>query len=140
MIPTQWLFPMSKKELEELLSENPRTSKNDFKTLYLFVIAKMKEAGVTFSSPGASKGRRFLYWFNSHFWSESFDAMKFERDDFAFKEIYSLLAFDSLEVSIPADALLSEYISIENGHKLHELGKTLILKIPFFRGKNVEFL
>jgi hypothetical protein len=133
-------FPLNKSGLEQLLYKNPRTERNDFKTLYLFAIATMKVAGVVFSSPGASEGRRFIFWFNSHFWAEDSKAPKFEREDFIFKEVFSLLSFDTLEVSLPEDVPLTEAIVIKNTSGLNELGKTYLLSSPSLQNKKVELL
>ncbi len=40
---------------------------SDGVALYNIVIAKMLEKGVQFSSPGNSRKRNFICWFNSHF-------------------------------------------------------------------------
>lgn len=140
LIPTPWLFPLNKEGLNQLLSNNPRTERNDFKTLYLFALATMKVAGVVFSSPGASEGRRFIYWFNSHFWTKDFKAPKFDREDFIFKEVNSLLSHLEINISLPDDVPLADNIVIKNSSALNELGRKLIFNHPSFTTKKVEFV
>jgi hypothetical protein len=136
-----WQFPMSKEVFEQLQKINPRTERNDFSSLYHFSIAKMKEAGVTFYSPGASPGRRFTYWFNSHFWQEDFEAPNFEKEDFIFKEVYALLKeHGNVQVVVPPEYISSETIQIENGNLLNDLGKSFLISTSSLNSKKVQFV
>src|ERR1035437_4060729 len=80
-----WTFPLNKARLDILLQED------DFKAVFWFAIQKMKESNIQFSSPGNSYGRKFTYWFNSHFWEEDFNPPAFARQDFLFNESLKLL-------------------------------------------------
>jgi len=87
-----WLFPLNKERLDVLLnSDFSKEETNNFKEIFWDTIQKMKESGIQFFSPGGSYGRRFIYWFNSHFWAEDFKKTSFENEDFLFEEALKLV-------------------------------------------------
>lgn len=47
----------------------------DFNVIFKITIEEMRKGGVVFFSPGGSYSRKFIYWFNAHFWT----GMAFEK-------------------------------------------------------------
>ncbi len=128
-----WLFPLNKERLDELLNINSEDDVNDFKSVFRYTIHKMKESGVNFFSPGGSHGRRFVYWFNAHFWQEDFKAPAFEKEDFLFKQALLLVKkYCTIPVTLPADLLAypqSNELIVLGGNALSNLGKEFLFSL-----------
>ncbi len=72
----------------QVLTPNTTTLQlTDFKAVFEITIAEMCKNGVVFSSPGASQPRKFIYWFNAHFWGN----MAFERNIRIKDSLFSIL-------------------------------------------------
>ena len=102
-----WLFPLNKERLVQLLlQEKSGEEGNDFKSIFWFAIQKMKDSGVEFFSPGGSYGRKFIYWFNSHFWEEDFKTQPFEREEYMFTQALELVKkYCTIPVNLPQDLM-----------------------------------
>ncbi len=131
---SHWQFPLNKERLDVLLnSDFSKEETNDFKAVFWFAIKKMKESGVQFFSPGGSYGRKFIYWFNSHFWAEDFKQPTFEKEEFLFKEALKLVKkYCKISLTLP-ERLIAEPRSNEllvlGGNALSNLGKEFLFSL-----------
>lgn len=93
----------------------------------------MTESGVQFFSPGGSYGRRFVYWFNSHFWAEDFKQPIFEREDFIFREALKLIKkYCKIPLNLP-EHLITEpktnELLVSGGNALSNTGKEFLFSL-----------
>jgi hypothetical protein len=107
-----------------------------FKAVFWFAIQKMKESNIQFSSPGNSYGRKYCYWFNSHFWEEDFNPPAFAKQEFLFNESLKILE-KHIHILFPfqndqAGNEIESAVVIKEGNELSELGKEFLHSIPPF--------
>jgi hypothetical protein len=128
-----WIFPLNKERLDVLLNISSEDEVNDFKSVFWYTIQKMKESGVNFFSPGGSDGRRFIYWFNSHFWQQDFKAPAFEKEEFFFKKSFELVKkFCTIPLTLPRGLIAyprSNELLILGGNALSNLGKEFLFSL-----------
>lgn len=129
-----WLFPLNKERLDELLKmEYPKDEITNFKNIFWYTIQKMKESGVLFYSPGGSYGRRFIYWFNSHFWEEDFKTTAFEKEEFLFKQSFELVKkYCKIPLNLTPDLIAdpqSNELLILGGNVLSKLGREFLFSL-----------
>lgn len=129
-----WLFPLNKERLDELLDmEYPKDEVNDFRSVFWYIIQKMKESGVPFFSPGGSYDRRFAGWFNSHFWEGNLKVNAFEKEEHLFKESYQLVKkYSKISLNLKAELIedpKSNELIILGGNVLSSLGKEFLFSL-----------
>ena len=129
-----WQWPLNGQRLDELLDrEYPKDEVNNFKNIFWYTILKMKESGVEFSSPGNSYGRKFCYWFNSHFWREDFMPMPFEKEEYLFSQAFEIVKIYcnipiNLKEELVSNPKVNELI-ILGGNALSRIGKVFLFSL-----------
>ena len=91
----------------------------------------MVKGGVKFFSPGGSYERRFMFWFNGHFWHNMEFEYDIKIDEKYFKNIYQLAVYNFVLPTIEFANCPS--ITITESARLTDLGKEFIKTIPPFK-------
>ena len=136
------LFPMNVEIFQEFLTMqrhelNCKIKSNgteeiitDGEALYHLVISKIYEQGVKFTSPGNSKKRNFIAWFNSHFIKDSPYSYQIELKKQFFDRIYEMVLKLNIE-SFPIQEIIkktgdSTPVHIINEARFTPLGKEIL--------------
>lgn len=137
IITQNWQFPLNNNLFEKLITfkklnlsarsindDEVKNSVNDFETIFLITIKQMQKQGVEFFSPGGSYKRKFIYWFNAHFWID----IEFEKpltiSKSHFDNLYQQVALNyNCQINILS---IKEDVTITGTCNLTSLGKEFI--------------
>ena len=138
----EMLFPMNVEILQRLLamqchelnckikSDGTEEFITDGEALYHLVTSKIYEQGVKFTSPGNSKKRNFIAWFNSHFINDSPCSYQIELKKKYFDRIYEMVLKLNIESytiqEIINKAGDSTTVHINNEARFTPLGKEFL--------------
>lgn len=135
-------FPLNAELFDIFLSKeqytlNAKIKKNDEYepmpdglALYHIVIGKMIENGVQFSSPGNSRKRNFICWFNSHFFIDQPYSHSIEIKENYFELVYDIVLNIVKEKQLTKNKLNDfEKLKIEGIENLTLKGKEFIAAI-----------
>jgi len=108
----------------------------DFRALFYFIVGSMKKGGVTFFSPGGSPQRRFLYWYNAHYWTNmNFEvkvAVRSHHEGLLHSMVRQFFHSDELKITEVAIDQVGT-LRIEQGNRLSALGQEFLLKLKPFK-------
>jgi hypothetical protein len=128
------LLGMQRHELNcKIKSNGTEESITDGEALFHLVISKIYEQGVKFTSPGNSKKRNFIVWFNSHFINDSPYSYQIEIKKQFFDRIYEMVLKLNIE-SYPIQQIINKagnsiLVNINNEARFTPLGKELLNSI-----------
>ena len=128
------LLGMQRHELNcKIKSNGAEEIITDGEALFHLVISKIYEQGVKFTSPGNSKKRNFIVWFNSHFINDSLYSYQIEIKKQFFDRIYEMV-FKLVLDSVPVQQIKNKAgnlipIKINNEERFTSLGKEFLLNL-----------
>ena len=127
----QGFLAMQRHELNcKIKSNGTEEFITDGEALYHLVTSKINEQGVKFTSPGNSKKRNFIAWFNSHFINDSPYSYQIELKKQLFDRIYEMVLKLNIE-SYPIQEKINKAgdstpVHINNEARFTPLGKEFL--------------